>query len=247
MNNFEKPFHTQKHTNPKEQSPIQPEIYPPIRSIIIDSNMIDSDTEKQLQIIHDEGIEIDYHASVNYFKRLHMLHSGSETYVISTCSPQDKFSKDFYNCTGIIMVGKDKKSKKQLSIMTHQDPEKFLTTKKDDFIDDLSIGIENIKDHTEQGSIDVIILGGHNNLKEYEQSLVLLNKVITEKLNIEPTVIAGPDLRGGPTHAYFNTQKRRLYLIRQAPREDSTNYNFKPSEYSQISKPWQRYRDKNSY
>lgn len=247
MNNFEKIINPLIHNKPQEQPPVQSENYSPIRSIIINSNMIDPDTEKQLKEINDKGIEIDYHASVNYFKRLHMLHNGSETYVISTCSPQDKFSKDYYNCTGIIMVGKDKNSKKQLSIMTHQDPEKFLTTKKEDFIDDLSIGIERIKDHTEQDSIDVIILGGHNNLKEYEQSLVLLNKVITEKLNIEPTVIAGPDLRGGPTHAYFNTQKRRLYLIRQAPREDSTNYNFKPSEYPEVSKPWQRYRDKNSY
>jgi len=53
-----------------------------------------------------------YDALPSYFRRKNFSSAGYQTYVISIIDDRDKFSKDLFDCTGLIVTGIDKKTKK---------------------------------------------------------------------------------------------------------------------------------------
>ncbi len=60
---------------------------------------------------------------------LNVLNAGQETYAISMIDSLDKYSKGFICCTGLVVVGKDKVTGKNISFLTHQNPKHFLYEK----------------------------------------------------------------------------------------------------------------------
>jgi hypothetical protein len=216
------------------------ENYFPIRSIIIDKKNIDEKTEKTLIKIIKNGVNVDYEGYETDYEQTKMINRGEQTYVISQCTPEDKYSKNFYDCTSIILIGKSISSKKQLSIMTHQDPSKFLERHKEHFEYDLVRSIDMLKSKTEINSIDAVVLGGHDDLKVYQQSIKRIDEILLYELHSSPTVLTGPDLRGGPTDIFLDTQNRRVYVVRSYQYENTANHHFVPSEVDNKNQMWKK-------
>jgi hypothetical protein len=55
-----------------------------------------------------------------------VLKNDSHCTVISNINTQNKYSNRYYNCTGIVVIGKDKETGENISFLTHQDPLYFL-------------------------------------------------------------------------------------------------------------------------
>lgn len=217
----------------KKQTKLIETGFSPIRAALLDIESLDSASIQAINNIRDNGIDVDYYASTNYYRKHAMSHGGGWSYVISDCDQSDKFSEQYYNCTGIIMVGEHKTTKQQHSIMTHQYPKHLVQKTKENFEQDLTEGMNTICETSKRNSIDVIIFGGNedfDDLAEYKTSVSHITEIMKTKFDFEPTIIAGPNLERGGTHAYFNTQKRLLYIVRPYQEQNVANKNFLPSQ-----------------
>jgi hypothetical protein len=211
----------------------------PIRACLIDIYNIDFQTEKTLEEIERKGQFVNYDGDKNFFKENNLRNAGEKTYVISESNDKDKYSKRYCNCTGIIAVGEEKESDKQISFMVHQDPWSFLKSDKRKFIYDLKKAIKEIKNETKENSIDVVVFGGCAGDKdEYKESIRFVSNILTKEFNFDPTIMTGPrksDTR--QTKVYFDTQNRRLYILR-SPLDSKYNESYMPHELEEKSKDW---------
>ncbi len=163
-----------------------------------------------------------------------MHNGGYETYVISDVNSKDKFSVGLYDCTGLIIVGEDKKTNKNISLLSHQDPKEFLTPRLiDSFKLHLIERIKKISEKSKKGSIDAIIFGGNTRSKEnFKKSIELVSKLVLDQLKFEPTVATGPKERYGATNMYFDNKNRRAYLFMPQQEKNITYHDFQPKDIS---------------
>lgn len=202
---------------------------------------------------------VDFYSDEEKLKEGKFLNAGKKTYVMSPVDNMDKFSDDFFDCTSLIMVGKDKKSGEDISFMTHQNPDCFLVDKKDNFVKDLQKRISDMRKKCEQGTIDSVIIGGNfnhlseeevNNIlkdkseeekqrilekiekyhKNYAGSINLLSDEIKNSLGFEPVVVNGPKNSRGPDFAFFDTKNRRLYFERPKLNTDTRDFTASTME-----------------
>jgi hypothetical protein len=147
-----------------------------------------------------------------------MLNTGPKTYVISPIDTKDKYSADFLDCTGVVAVGIDKKTGKNISFMSHQNPDFFLNDeeKQIKFRKDLIQKLKELKEQSLPDTIDVAIVGGNEDntpkkipdenfrlgiddetkfLKDkysnYKESITILNNSIAKVLEFSPVVLTG--------------------------------------------------------
>ncbi len=211
----------------------------PIISCIIDEQNIDKQTEKTLDYIEKNGLFVNYGGDINFFKNNKLKNAGETTYVISESNDKPKYSKRFWNCTGIVVVGENPIDGNQVSFMSHQDPWEFLYDSKEKFILDLKQSISNLKGISKKNSIDVAIFGGKDGNYEYEKSIKLLNEIISKELKIEPNIVTGPSIdKSHPTRVYFDTQNRRLYLLRGFQTNHKANENYFSGQFEEKSNDW---------
>jgi hypothetical protein len=193
----------------------------------------------------------DYFSDSEILDRKGFKNTGNNTYVISPLDKFDKFSEGFYNCTGLIVVGRNKRDGENISFLSHQDPEKFLHSKREDFITHLDQILSNLKVQVEEGTIDAIIIGGRYlplsdrsagdsyDIKNYVGSVNLLSEEVRKILGFDPVVVNGPkfpSMKGGADKVYFDNKNRRAYLIR--PRVNSDLKDFTQPELEKKRKTW---------
>ncbi len=223
---------------PKEESYIERKDLNPIRACILDIENIDPNTLKAINLIEANGVNIDYYGDEKIYYENNMKNAGKRTYVISESNNKDKYSHSYYNCTGIIVVGKNKEGE-EISFMSHQDPYEFLFDKKANFINDLSERIEKILQKVEKNDIDAIIFGGNRGDLGYQKSIKLIGNILREKLNFEPTVMTGPNFTNSQTNVFFDTKNRRLYIARdKRGTRSGPNESYLASELKKRSKEW---------
>jgi hypothetical protein len=194
----------------------------------------------------DEG-EKDY--EINYYEKHERLvfddfkNPEESSYVISPVDQYNKYSVNFANCTGVIGIGYDKNLGKNISFMSHEDPDYFLKKRKNTnlLLKDLGETLSELRDRSENGSIDAIIFGGNffhkkdsiEDYKEYQknyiESIKLLAHEIEDILGFEPIVIIGPKTTYGLDNVYFDNKNRRLFISRPEV-GDATTESFLPSE-----------------
>jgi len=177
-------------------------------------------------------------------------HAGFETYVISPIDSSNKWSTGFYDCTGIVAVGIDKETGKEISFMSHQDPKLFLKKHKDVFINDMLERLKDLNNRSEYQTIDITIFGGNflfpgtegidendkSLMENYLYSINLLSKIIKLELGFNPDIISGPKTVRNCDTAYFDNDNRRLYLVK--PRIDIFSQPFEPDRINKIGKYW---------
>jgi len=168
----------------------------------------------------------------------------------------NKFSEEFCDCTGLIVVGTEKGTDDNVSFLTHQDPKEFLFSKKEEFTKRLRERLAQIKDKCVPGTIDAVLVGGwyskdpftlyfakklglkdRDVAKQYTDSIKLLGAETKEILGFEPIVINGPKTELGlGDKVYFDNKNRRLYFVR--PEVNHKTGDFPPSDIGNQKDKW---------
>jgi hypothetical protein len=175
-----------------------------------------------------------------------MKNHSTESYVISSCNEKAKYSETYRNCTGIVLAGIDKKTGKEISLLSHQYPGSFLGDLNEKFKEDLHTALRDFVERSKEGSIDAIIFGGdYYNKKghrdDYHQSIGMLSEVCSQELGFEPVVATGPNvdlLNGGPTDVFYDTKNRRLYIRRPEQHKNEANQSYVASQLEEQSPKW---------
>jgi hypothetical protein len=137
------------------------------------------------------------------------------------------------------VVGVDKDSNEEVSLLTHQDPVNFLKSKREQFDEHIRESLRELKARCEQGTIDAVIIGGEARaehfIPNYKESIGLLTEEVRQELGFDPIVAAGPKKTRGSDAVYFDTKNRRLYLFREHPQDSSTG-GFIHSNIDEVEK-----------
>ena len=177
-------------------------------------NELDINFSEQFDDVHN----VNYGEEAEILQKKDFL-GGGGTWTISTIDGLYKFSKGLFDCTGLVVSGIDKKTGKNISFMTHQDPKEFLKKNlKGLFIEALQSRLSEIKERCVPGTIDALIIGGRytdeKNRKNYFDSLDLISNEVEGALGFKPVVYNGPKLNNSHDNMFYNNSKRRLYLMR---------------------------------
>lgn len=221
---------------------IEAKEFKPIIASIIDSGNIDEKTRETFLRIEKDGQFINYYGDKEFYNKNNIKNAGQKTYAISECNDSPKYSTKYYDCTGIIIVGEEKEGSKQISFMSHQDPQAILDTdnKKEEFNKDIIDSINEIKNKTKEKSIDVIIFGGSYG-RNYKKLINELRDIIIKEMGIEPVVMTGPNCRvydyNDDTRVYFDTQNRRLFIARP-DQYSEVNESYFASEIEEKMRKW---------
>lgn len=218
-----------------------------------------------------QKIEVDFYAEEGRMDQMQQRHAGTESYVISPIDSQDKYSGRFKNCIGVVAVGRDKKTGKNVSFLTHQSPVDVLERSKDSFARDFTISLREFASTVRPETIDIVIVGGNffDNINsarttppellyegrklsladDFKDSIVDISKQIEEVLHIDPLVAVGPNMRRGheayptSTSVWLNTKKRRLYIMRPEQKGIQNSISFRASKVEEVTKNWENSPD----
>jgi hypothetical protein len=171
--------------------------------------------------------------------------TGGLGYFVTSVSSEGKMSEGFLMCTGLVAVGKEKESKKNISFLSHEMPFAVLSKSLSvEFFKDVSLRLFELKEKSVPGSIDVVIVGGQGteygsyDTQTYEKVIAGLKDIVKNEFGFEPTVIVGPKLPLGDESLYFDTENRRLYISRPKV-GDATTESFMPKDINTQAKKWE--------
>lgn len=152
---------------------------------------------------------------------------GPGTYVISPIDSQDKYSHGYEECTGVVAVGRDRKTGENISLLSHQRPAHILG-RPENFFKDLDDALSQMRAVAEEGSIDAVILGGaYSNALlreefdmtakiveyEYATAVDLLSEAIQRQFQLTP-IVAGPKINAVIDSVFLDNAKRRICIMR---------------------------------
>lgn len=175
----------------------------------------------------DKVHNVDFHAEPSDFEGRHFL-SGEQkkTYVISPLDNLDKFSEGLYDCTGVIVVGIDEETGKNISFITHQDPGVIFSKDKSKFVEDLAQRLAEVKKRCRPRTIDAIIVGGNASPRRHSRglsftevylaSIKFLSLEVETVLGFEPMVLNGAKEESTTVSddIYYDNENRILYFVR---------------------------------
>lgn len=171
-------------------------------------------------------------------------------YAFSGLNARDKFSENYVNCLGTLLVGQEKDSEQCLSLLIHNMPTPLLPSW-DVFKQRLTQQVQAFLQKINPPTLDMVLFGGNyfpsesslykNFQKDYETSVQKLTQVLHKTTGQIPTVITGPNLIGEKTHAYFDTQKRRLYIHRFQQPLGVSNIPYQSSQLPEMIPRWNAY------
>lgn len=207
------------------------------------------DYEHQLKMLDPKLV--DYFAAKEELDEAHILNAGERTYVISPVDSRNKESRNYENCTGIAIVGTDKHTGKNISLLTHQSVA-ISTRHKDAFQEDLSESLRQFIDRCIPGTIDAVIFGGyvsdvqhsrapsHTITDEYVASVRIIASVFQEIAGFDPIVAIGPSRK--PTEAasvILDTENRRIYMLRPEQPSSFDDSGFPASAVQKQKNRWE--------
>ena len=199
--------------------------------------------------------DVDYFAKAEDKKNIGSKNYGDRTYVISSISACDKMTRYLYDCTSLLVVGREKRTNREVSFLSHQDPYHFLQKGKArrQFIVDLLESLRDMKTICQDGTIDIIIAGGNYFLDDpdvpyewkdnsesresYRNSISLLSKIVFKIFDFEPLVIVGPKTTPRSDALLFINKSRRLYIARPKV-GNTTTESFIPKEIFFQEEKW---------
>ncbi len=195
----------------------------------------------------DEGAtDVDHYAAcLNVFSQDRVTNETSKVGVLSDVDGSNKFSAEFRNCLGVVVVGSQGREEHQ-SLLIHIDPIYFKGDATE-FSKLLSVKLEEIKAKTEEGSMDALIFAGRipdsdlkadfdYELEHYQSAITKLGDLLTTSLGFEPVVIPPkPANHKQATTVYFDTSNRRLYMAQSQVSRESLQKPFLPSSVHDVT------------
>ena len=147
--------------------------------------------------------------------------AGIETYVISPITERDLFSDKYLNCTGMVGIGRDKVSGKEIAFISHQDSEYFLhkgSEETEKFSSDLKLTVCELLTRSVEGTVEVVLFGGNDEpadqeskkSKDYKKSIEMLTEIVQRSTGLKPTVLLEANHEGGAVDVTVLTQKRKV-------------------------------------
>ncbi len=192
--------------------------------------------------VHD----VDYFGDPESLRRQNFKNAGEGSYAISPVDNLDKLSRKFRNCTGLVVAGVDKKTGKNMSLLSHEDPGYFLDERnnnKDSFLTDLRQRLQELHEKSAEGTVDAVIVGGNwfkwgpGYKRAYRKSIELLSQEVENIFGFMPVVMTGPKTTGGEESVFYNNEHRRLYIVRPRVGRASTE-SFIRSEMKTKERRW---------
>jgi hypothetical protein len=167
-------------------------------------------------------------------------HNGMESYLISPVDERDWFSDQYANCTAMIAIGRDEKTGKEISFLSHQDPRYFVDGDDEGmekFASDMIASLQELRDRSEQDTVEVSLAGGNFDTTfpesenyhhdYYQKSIKKLRQLVQESLGFDPKVLTGPNNHvGSETIIAVDTQNRTVWIER-------------PEQPAEFDKPYQ--------
>ncbi len=178
-------------------------------------------------------------------------HDGVDSYLISPIDERDWFSDQYANCTAVVGIGRDAVTGKEISFLSHQDPNYFVDggeEKAGKFAKDLAETIQELKTRSQEDTVEVSLSGGNFNPaarhidyrhEQYGKSIVKLRQVIQESLGYDPKVLAGPNHGvGSETVVVVKTQQRKVWIERDK-QPQAFDEPYQANELEKMEKKWQ--------
>jgi len=176
--------------------------------------------------------------------------AGVESYLISPIGERSWFSDRYMSCTGVIAIGRDATTGKELSFLSHQDPNYFVEGDKDKretFSRALDDSLKELGTRAEKDSIEVLLVGGNFNPAasvrdythdQYKKSIQKLRQIIQQSMGFDPKVLTGPNYSvGSETVVVVETQKRKVWIDRdKQPSEFDQPYQA--NDVDEVEKKW---------
>jgi hypothetical protein len=221
-----------------------------------------ADSDEKLEDIQDQmedddkihNVDLDG-GDLDSLKKNGFKNDGIASYLISPISEIDWFSDHLLSCTGVVAIGKDKVTGKEISFLSHQDPGYFIDGEDDKpeiFSRELKESLEELKLRSQSDTVEVILLGGNYSntyekedyqKKHYKQSIEKLRQIVHDSLGFDPKVLTGPNNKiGSETVITVETQKRKVWIERskQPPKFDQSymanSLSEKEEEWSEVAK-----------
>jgi hypothetical protein len=160
-------------------------------------------------------VDIDYSGLNLGINDLHYNSENGPVFVMSGIDSDNKMSRGFYNCTGLIVTGKTDNGK-NISFLTHQNPTLLSNSYNSTFEEALTKRIVDLKNKSIPGTIDAVYLGGDVDFDGffYKKNLNTINSVLKKELVFCPVVVNGPKELSKPDHIYYDNENRRVYFFR---------------------------------
>lgn len=170
------------------------------------------------------------------------------TYSIWAISSRSSYSSDFFDCTGLICHWIHKKSNEKISFLTHQDPFKILYSYKVRFISDMEKQLLDILKDTKEWSLSLwvfwwYIAHSDTTFYNYSRQLYLLNRIISNILNVRLKVLIGPssiletkvkDIYELSSHFIYNNESSTIQAYKPEQKTPLTNKSFYADEVHNI-------------
>ena len=126
---------------------------------------------EQISKIKNGATHVDYFSDKRIDDEEVFLNAGPKTYKISAIDERSKYTDKLRDCTSVIAVGVNKSTGKNISFISHQDPENILKNKdvQNKFIQDLNTRLDEFVSLCDSETVDINILGGNKNINYKEQ------------------------------------------------------------------------------
>lgn len=181
---------------------------------------------------------IDYSYAEDYSEKntSNYVSRDRNSYVISLLDSKNKYSLDYRNCTWIVAIWKSKETWKNISILTHQNPQFLVFDDKnsDIFKKDFWEKLLELERKSQKWTIDIVILWWNNNyeFEEYTKSFKKLSEIVNEIMGFNPIVIWEPSINKENNTGkgiFLDTENRQLHYYKLAndknPNKDIRDIN----------------------
>jgi hypothetical protein len=180
---------------------------------------------------------------------------GDMTYVISTISSEKKVSAGYAECTGAVLTAESFDGK-PISLLTHQAPGTILDEVHTHIFEmQMRKTIQEFIRRAKPKTIDAIIFGGKitptkgvhttTHKQDYERSIVLIGRILTEELQFAPRVGLGASTTGVLNVAVeTNSEGNSVYLmadpnpLAQIPTDHARSVSFQWFNLEELKKGW---------
>lgn len=219
----------------------------PVIAAIVDSKWADRVTMAAIRKIRQEGECADYFDDWEEIRRRDGKLQASNTFAFSPISSRDKYGPELYNCLGVLFVGTDRETRREISMVAHADDEALLGQFEEEFADAFTEKAHEFKRRVVPNTTDVVLFGGQSasgkysaGEHDYERAIDALSSLVKKNLGFAPPALTGPNIAEGAdaTYMYFDTSNRRAYLARKEQPGHMTNQAYHPDDIEQAQRQW---------
>ncbi len=230
-----------------ERVPLRHDI-PPITRELVDA----AEDDEECKSLEEEGIIwVDFEGGdLTALEEKGFKLAGPHSFLISPSRENNWCSDHYFNCTGVVAIGRSKKTGKEISFLSHQDPRYFIDGNYEEsqiFKQALQDSLEELKHECEEGTIEVSLVGGNFNStataadyrhEHYRQSIEILREIVQESMGFDPTVLTGPNNRiGSGTDIVVKTQNRKVSILRNE-QPSAFDLPYQANEFDTVAKTW---------